>query len=167
MKMDSMKKLYITELRDLYSAEKQIVEAIPKLIKGAAAPELKEAFTSHLEETKEQVKRLENIFSELGEKPTGKMCHGMEGVISEGAELLKEAGDADVLDAGLIAAAQHVEHYEMAGYGSALAHAELLGYTEAAKQLAMTLEEEKAADEKLTKIAMTTINLEAATVTLK
>lgn len=161
MNMDSLQKLYLEELRDLYSAEKQILEALPKMEKGASSTELQAAFREHREQTKEHVTRLEEIFSELSEKPMGKMCHGMAGVIEEGAELLKKKGEPEVLDAGLISAAQHVEHYEIAGYGNARAHAELLGESAAAEKLGLTLGEEKETDEKLTNIAQHSINLEA------
>jgi ferritin-like metal-binding protein YciE len=161
MKLDSLKKLYIEELRDLYSAENQILKALPKMEKAATAPELKEAFRSHLEETKGQVKRLERIFEKLDESPKGKTCKAMEGLVEEGEELLKEKAEPAIRDAGLIAAAQRVEHYEMAGYGTVRTYARLLKETEAEELLQETLDEEGQADKKLNKLAESLINREA------
>ena len=158
--METLQDLFIEELKDLYSAETQITKALPKMVKAATSKDLKLAFASHLEETEEHVARLEQIFETLGKSPKGKKCVGMEGVLKEGAELMKEDAEPDVMDAGLIAAAQHVEHYEMAGYGTVRTYAELLGLSDVAKLLEKTLTEEKTADTKLTKIAAT-INVEA------
>ena len=120
MKLDSLKKLYVEELRDLYSAENQLIKALPKMAKGASSAELKQAFEDHLEQTKEHVERLDEIFSRLDEKPTGKTCKAMKGLIEEGSEMLEEDGEESVIDAGLIGAAQRVEHYEIAAYGTVL-----------------------------------------------
>jgi ferritin-like metal-binding protein YciE len=160
MKMESLQELYIHGLKDLYSAEKQILKALPKMAKAASSDELREGFEAHLEETERQVERLEEIFEELGVSPRGKKCVGMEGLIEEGKELMEEDAEPEVLDAGLIAAAQHVEHYEMAGYGCVRTYAELLGYDEAAKLLQESLDEEGATDKKLTALAQN-INVEA------
>jgi ferritin-like metal-binding protein YciE len=160
MKIDSLQKLYVEELRDLHSAERQIIQALPKMIKGASSPELKAAFEEHLVVTKEQLARLDQIFEKLGQKGTGKKCKGMEGVLAEGKEMLEEDMAPEVLDAALISAAQHVEHYEMAGYGTVRTYAELLGDTEAMNLLQLTLDEEGDADKKLTELAKR-INVEA------
>ncbi len=161
MKLDSLKKLYIEELRDLYSAENQLLKALPKMAKAASAPKLQQAFQSHLEETKNQVTRLQTIFEKLEKSPRGKTCKAMEGLIEEGAELLKEDAEPQILDAALIAAAQRVEHYEIAGYGTVRTYAKLLNDTEAARLLQETLDEEGGADEKLTQLAESLINREA------
>ncbi len=161
MKIDSLEKLFIEELRDLYSAENQILKALPKMSKAATSPELKAGFDKHLEETKVQVERLEKIFEALGKSPKGKTCKAMQGLVEEGSELMKEDIEPAVLDAGLIAAAQRVEHYEMAGYGTVRTYAKLLKKTEAAKLLDETLAEEKATDEKLNDLAESSINLQA------
>ena len=161
MKIDSLEKLYIEELRDLYSAEKQILKALPKMSKAATSPELKAGFDKHLEETRGHVERLEQIFEALGKSPKGKTCKAMEGLVEEGSELMKEDIEPAVLDAGLIAAAQRVEHYEMAGYGTVRTYAKLLKHADAAKLLQETLEEEAATDEKLTALAESEINLQA------
>ena len=161
MKIDSLQKLFVEELRDLYSAENQILKALPKMMKAATAPELKAAFEKHLAETKGQVERLETIFEGLGEKPKGKTCKAMEGLVEEGSELMKEDIESAVLDAGLIAAAQRVEHYEMAGYGTVRTYAKLLKNKEAAKLLQATLDEEEATDEALSELAESSINLQA------
>lgn len=160
MKIDSLQKLYIEELRDLHSAERQIIQALPKMVKGATHPDLKAAFEEHLEVSKGHLARLDQIFDKLGKKGTGKKCKGMEGVLAEGKEMLEEDMLPEVLDAALISAAQHVEHYEMAGYGTVRTYAELLGETEAAKLLQQTLDEEGDADKTLTKLAQS-INVEA------
>lgn len=160
-KMSTLEDLYMDLLKDLYSAEKQIVKALPKLAKNAQSPDLQKAFQEHLRQTEGQVERIERIFSELDGSPRGKKCVGMEGLIEEGNELLKEDVEPDVLDAGLIAAAQKVEHYEIAGYGTARAWARRLGYDNAARLLEQTLEEESMANEKLTKIAESHVNMEA------
>ena len=160
MKLDTLRALYIDELKDLYSAENQITKALPKLAKAATNPKLRQGFEEHLEQTKGHVQRLEQIFQGLGEKPTGKTCEGMKGLLKEGDEMAKEEGDTDVLDAGMISAAQRVEHYEIAAYGSVVTYAELLGEGEAAGLLNQTLEEEKETDKKLTQVAKK-INVEA------
>ena len=131
MKLESLQEIFVEELKDLYSAENQIIKALPKMIRKASSKELRSAFESHLLETKEHVKRLETIFEELDEKPKGKTCKGMEGLIKEGAELMDEDAEPEVMDVGLIGAAQKVEHYEIAGYGCVRTYAELLGLTSA------------------------------------
>ena len=153
MKLETMKELLLDELQDLYSAETQITKALPKMAKASSTPDLKHAFESHLQETEGHVQRLETIFKHLKESPKGKTCEGMKGLLKEGDERVKEGGESDGLDAGLISAAQRVEHYEIAAYGSARTYAELLGEDEIVKLLEQTLEEEKAADQKLTKVA--------------
>jgi ferritin-like metal-binding protein YciE len=153
MSVSTMDELLLDELKDIYSAEKQITKALPKMAKGASSPELKDAFQSHLEETRGQIERLDKVFGILGKKGTGKKCHGMEGVLEEGSEVLEESETGPVRDAGLISAAQRVEHYEMAAYGCVIAFAKSLGQNEIAGILAETLEEEKGADSKLGKIA--------------
>ena len=153
MSLGSMQELLLDELKDLYSAEKQITKALPKLAKGTTSPALKQAFESHLEETKGHVQRLEQIFEILGKPARAKTCHGMQGVLEEGSEMLGDTDKGDLRDAGLISAAQRVEHYEMAAYGCVRNYAQLLGLKDVAKLLEQTLEEEKAADEKLTKIS--------------
>ena len=160
-KMATLEDLYTDLLKDLYSAEKQLVKALPKMAKNAQSSDLQKAFQEHLRQTEEQVDRIERIFTEMGGSPRGKKCVGMEGLIEEGNELLQEDVDPNVLDAGLIAAAQKVEHYEIAGYGTARAWAERLGYSSAARLLQQTLEEESTANEKLTKIAESHVNMEA------
>jgi ferritin-like metal-binding protein YciE len=153
MKLETMKELLLDELQDLYSAETQITKALPKMVNASSTNELKKAFASHLQETEGHVQRLEKIFKQLKESPKGKTCEGMKGLLKEGEERIKGGGEEDVLDAGLIAAAQRVEHYEIAAYGSARTYAELLGEPEIAALLDQTLEEEKGADQKLTKVA--------------
>lgn len=154
MKLDNLTKLYIEQLKDIYSAETQLTKALPKLAKSANDTVLKEAFATHLEETKMHVERLESIFQTLERSPRGTKCKGMAGLIEEGEELMKEEDIApDVLDAGLIAAAQRVEHYEIAAYGTVRTFAQRLGYQESADLLQKTLDEEYAADQKLTTIA--------------
>jgi len=162
MELQNLRDLYIDELKDLYSAEKQLVKALPKMAKNATNPELKKAFTDHLTETRGQVTRLERIFETLDASPRGKKCVGMEGLIEEADELLEEDAEEDVLDAGLISKAQHVEHYEMAGYGTVRTYALTLGETEHAALLQQTLDEEEAADKLLSSLAEGCINLEAA-----
>jgi len=158
MKLESLDDLFGHLLQDLYSAEKQITRALPKLVKAVEDPDLAEALESHLEETKEQVIRLEKIFEELDLSPGRKKCKGMEGLLEEGAELIEEEPEPIVLDAGLISAAQRVEHYEISAYGTAVEWARLLGYGKAEKLLQQTLEEESAANEKLTMLAEQGIN---------
>jgi ferritin-like metal-binding protein YciE len=153
MSVKTIDELLLDELKDLYSAEKQITKALPKMAKAAVSPDLKKAFESHLEETQGHVERLDKIFETLGKSPRGKVCHGMEGLLEEGSEVMEEAEKGGVRDAALISAAQRVEHYEMAGYGSVREYANLLGQKQIASLLDETLEEEKAADEKLTGIA--------------
>jgi ferritin-like metal-binding protein YciE len=155
-----MTELFVDELKDLYSAEKQIIRVLPKLAKAATSEDLKQAFLSHLEETNGQVARLDKIFETLGKTPRGKTCVGMKGVLEEGAEVLEDTDKGSVRDAALISAAQRVEHYEMAGYGSVRDFAKMLGQGEIATLLEETLEEEKAADKKLTSIAKQ-VNAEA------
>jgi ferritin-like metal-binding protein YciE len=152
----------VDEIRDIYNAEKQIVKALPKMVKGATSEELRDAFESHLEETQNQVTRLERVFELLDEKPRGKHCAGMAGILEEGSETLEEDAEDSVMDAKLIAGAQRVEHYEITAYGTAIAWAEALGLTEVAGVLGESLAEEKAADEKLSAIAESGIN-DAAT----
>ena len=161
MRLDSLQKLYVEELKDLYSAEKQLLKALPKMAKAASSPALQGAFRDHLEQTKGQVERLERIFEALDKSPKGKKCKAMEGLVEEGAELIGEDADPDVLDAGLIAAAQKVEHYEIAGYGTVRTYAQLLGEDEAANLLQQTLDEEAETDKKLTELAEGLINLQA------
>ena len=161
MHMGSLQDLFVDQLKDLYNAENQLVKALPKLAKSATAEELQTAFTEHLEETKGHVERLTEIFKELGVSPGGKTCKAMKGLVEEGAEMMDEDADPAIMDAGLIAAAQRVEHYEMAGYGCVRSFAKLLGNNQAAKLLQQTLEEEAAADEKLTKLAEKVVNPKA------
>jgi ferritin-like metal-binding protein YciE len=160
MEMETLAELYVDELKDLWSAEKQILKALPKMIKAASARPLKQGFRKHQQQTREHVRRLERIVKSLGESPRGKKCVGMEGLLKEGSELIKERPEADVLDAGLISAAQHVEHYEMAGYGTVRTWARLLGHRDHARVLQQTLNEEGDTDKALTKLAET-INVAA------
>lgn len=161
MSVTNIEELFLSELKDLYSAEKQITKALPKLVKAATSEDLREAFQSHLEETEGQIERLEQIAEQMGKKLTGKTCEGMKGVLEEGTEVVEETEKGtSVRDAGLITAAQRVEHYEMAGYGGVIAYAKLLGLNDAVALLQETLEEEKAADQKLTKLSQT-INKQA------
>ena len=160
MKQNALRGLYIDELKDLYSAETQLVTALPKMAKAATSPNLKAGFEKHLRQTEEHVSRLEGIFKALGENPKGKTCKGMKGLIEEGKEMIEEDPGDEELDAGLIAAAQRVEHYEIAGYGCVRTYAELLEEDDAVSILEKTLNEEKETDEKLTELAQQ-INLEA------
>ena len=153
MAAKGLKELYIDELKDLYNAENQLVKALPKLAKAASSPKLKQGFEEHLEQTKGHVSRLEEIFEALSESTKGKKCKGMEGLIEEGSEMTEEDFEGAVLDAGLIGAAQRVEHYEIAGYGTARAFAEVLGESEHVSLLEATLTEEEQTDEKLTKLS--------------
>jgi ferritin-like metal-binding protein YciE len=162
MKLASLRDLYVSELKDLHSAENQILKALPKMAEAASSSELQDAFREHLEQTKVHVQRLEQIFDKLDTSPKGKKCLAMEGLIEEGKELTEEDVDPEVLDAGLISAAQKVEHYEMAGYGCVRTYAQLLGDDEAAGLLQQTLREESETDKKLTALADAVINLEAA-----
>ena len=161
MKLDTLKDLYILELKDLYSAEKQIIVALPKMAKAATNAKLAAGFKEHLEQTKEHAARLEKILTSHGQTTRGPKCLGMEGALKEGAEMIAEEADEEVRDAGLIGAAQRVEHYEMAGYGCARTYAELLGDKEGAKLLQTTLNEEADTDKKLSKLATSVINLAA------
>lgn len=151
--LNNLQELFIHELRDLYNAETQLVTALPRMAQSAHSTELKEAFNHHLDQTRNHVTRLDKIFSDLGTTGTGKQCEAMKGLIKEGEEVLNAGGDTAVKDAALIAAAQRVEHYEIAGYGVARTFAEELGYDDAAKLLQKTLDEEGNADKKLTKLA--------------
>ncbi len=159
---NTLRDLYINELRDLYSAETQLIDALPVMAEAATSPELKLAFTSHLEETRGHAERLERIFAQLGEEPSGETCAAMKGLIKEGSEYAEAGGDDHVRDAGIIGAAQRVEHYEIAAYGTARALAMRLGETDAAEILQQTLDEESAADETLTDIAESEVNELAA-----
>lgn len=161
MTMDSMQKLYLEELRDLYSAERQLVDALPAMAEAASHEMLRTAFEQHLAQTREQVVRLEKIFDNLGEQPTGKHCKGMEGLIEEGRSVMQEDGDPDVKDAAMIAAAQRVEHYEIAAYGSVRTYATQLGLRDHAEILQRTLDEESNTDKRLTQIALNRVNRDA------
>jgi len=161
MLKDSLRQLYINELKDLYNAETQLVKALPKMAKASSNAELRQGFEEHLRQTSEHVSRLEQIFDMLGEKATGKKCLGMDGLVKEGAEVLSEDYEGAVMDAAIIGAAQRVEHYEIAGYGTARTFAETLGENEHISLLEQTLEEEKQTDEKLTQLAEE-INSQAA-----
>jgi ferritin-like metal-binding protein YciE len=161
MSLHTMEDLLVHELKDLLSAENQLVKALPKMAKAASSPELQQAFEDHLEETKQQVERLQSAFEELEVSGRGKKCKAMEGLIEEGKEIVDEDADDNVKDAALIAAAQKVEHYEIAGYGTAIAFAKILGNEKVAEILVESLEEEKAADSKLTELAESQVNLQA------
>ena len=153
MTADTLRELYVDELKDLYSAEKQLLRALPKMAKASTSEELRAGFEEHLEQTKGHVERLKEVFSALGEKPGGKKCKGMEGLVAEGAEVMGEDFEDDVMDAAIIAAAQRVEHYEIAGYGTVCAYAKILGEDEQLELLQQTLQEEKETAEKLTELA--------------
>jgi len=161
MKENRLKHLYVEELKDLFSAENQLLKALPKMAKASTSEDLRAAFEEHLEQTKEHVARLERIFKALDESPSGKKCKGMAGLLEEGAEMVAEDPDPEELDAGLISAAQRVEHYEMAGYGCVSAYAKRLGEDRALSLLMQTLDEEKETDKKLTQLSAR-INVEAA-----
>jgi ferritin-like metal-binding protein YciE len=161
MKLDSLHKLFVEELRDVYNAENQLLKALPKMAKSASSEELKQAFEDHLQETNEHVERLEEIFKGLDEKAKGKTCHAMKGLIEEGSEILEEEGEESVLDAGIIAAAQKVEHYEIATYGTLRTWANLLGEDDAAELLQQTLDEEGDTDKRLNDLAEDIVNPEA------
>lgn len=161
MKLESLKDLYIEQLKDLYSAETQLVEALPKMAEAATATDLKRGFLDHLKQTQEHVKRLERIFKGLNEDPEGETCKGMEGLIKEGSQMAKMKGEDAARDAGLIAAAQRVEHYEIAAYGTVRTYAELLGHDEHLTLLEKTLNEEEETDERLTQLAESHINEDA------
>jgi ferritin-like metal-binding protein YciE len=158
MPLDSMQDLFLNELKDVYNAEKQIIRALPRMVRAADAPALQQAFTKHLRETEGQVQRLERVFKSLGHAARGKKCKGMEGIIDEGKEILEEEGAPEVIDAALIAAAQRVEHYEIAAYGCLRTYAQLLGLDEADRLLQQTLEEEEATDKALTALGEGGIN---------
>lgn len=162
MALNTLQDLFTHELKDLYSAETQITKALPKLVKAASTPDLQNAFDEHLQVTEEHVRRLEKIAGQLGLPLRGQKCKGMEGLLEEGSELIQEEPEDWVLDAGLIGAAQRVEHYEIAAYGTARDHAETLGLYEAARMLQQTLDEEGQADKKLTALALSAINAMAA-----
>ena len=153
MSVNTIEKLFVEELKDLYSAENQITKALPKLVEAASSKELQSALQHHLKETEEHVRRLEKVFEILGASPKGKTCDGMKGILSEGSEALKETDEGDVRDAALISGAQRVEHYEMAAYGTVRSYAERLKQKQIVQLLEETLEEERAADKKLTDIS--------------
>jgi ferritin-like metal-binding protein YciE len=161
MRLDSMENLFLHEIKDLHNAEKQLTKALPKMAKAAHSDELRQLIEEHLEETKNQLERLEQILQKLGKPARGSHCAGMEGLIAEGEKLMDEAGEESVKDAGLIGAAQRVEHYEIASYGCARTFAEMLGLMDAAELLQISLDEEKAADEKLNQLAMSRVNAQA------
>lgn len=161
MNIETMMDLYIGELQDIYNAEKQLIKALPKMARSARSSALADAFESHLAETRQQAERLERIFKDLDRKAAGETCQAMQGLISEGQEVLDAKGDDAVRDAGIIVAAQKVEHYEIAGYGSLCAFAQLLGRSQDFAQLKKSLDEEKAADRKLTELAEDAINADA------
>ena len=162
MEIESLQELMIEEMRDLYSAENQLIKAMPKMAKKASNPQLKKAFESHLRETEGQVKRLQQIFEKLGKKPTGKKCAAMEGLIEEAKDMMGEDMEQDTMDAALISAAQKVEHYEIASYGTVRTWAHLIGDDQTAKLLQQTLDEEGKTDKLLTELAESSINVEAA-----
>jgi ferritin-like metal-binding protein YciE len=162
MALESLQELYVEQLRDLYSAENQILKALPKMVDKASHPQLKDGFQLHLTQTKEHVRRLEQIFQRLGEKAEGVTCVGMQGLLKEGEKTMKEKADSDVLDAALIADAQRVEHYEIAGYGTVRTYANMLGRREDVTLLQQTLDEEGQTDQKLTQLAESAINVDAA-----
>lgn len=164
MSVESLEKLLVHDLKDLYSAEKQLLQALPRMAKAATEPELKQAFEKHEKQTEEHVRRIEKIFERLEGRPAGKRCKGMEGLIEEGKEILEEDMPDPIRNAALIAAAQKVEHYEMAAYGTAREFAERLGMTEAASLLQKTLEEEEQTDKLLTDIAERRVNAQAESV---
>ncbi len=164
MELETLKDLYVHELKDLYSAENQLIKALPKMAKAAKNRQLSAAFNQHLEQTKRHAKRLEQILKKQGESTRGPKCEGMEGLIAEGDKMAKEDAEDEVRDAGLIAAAQRVEHYEIAGYGCARTYAQLLSDKTGARLLNTTINEEGAADKKLTKLARSVINLRAKKV---
>jgi len=162
MKITSLEDLLTDELKDLYSAENQLVKALPKMAKTAQSKELRAAFEEHLRQTQNQVERLERVAKDLGVSPKGKKCVGMEGLIEEGKEIMTNGEEVSSMEAGMIGAAQKVEHYEIAAYGTAIAHARQLGFNNVASILEKTLEEEKLTDEKLTKLAENQVNVQAA-----
>jgi ferritin-like metal-binding protein YciE len=161
MAIETLQDLYVHELKDIYSAEKQILQALPRMAKGASHDELRQAFEDHQRVTEEQVRRLDTIFDDLGHKPEGQKCKGMEGLIEEGKDMLEEKADPDVRDAGLIAAAQRVEHYEIAAYGTARTYARQLGLDKHVDLLQRTLDEEGETDKRLTQLAENRVNTDA------
>lgn len=161
MALANLQDLYLEQLRDLYDAEDQIIDALPEMIEGVSSEKLRTAFEEHLEETRDQSERLERIFQRHGEDPSGETCEGMRGLLEEGSEMVEMDGDSDAVDAGIIAAAQRVEHYEIGGYGTARQYAQQLGEGDDVGLLDETLSEEKSADEELTEIATETINRQA------
>ncbi len=161
-KIETLENLLLHELKDIYHAEKQLVKMLPKVARKASSPELKEAIETHAEETEQQVARLEKVFELLGQPAKGVRCKGMEGILEEGQELFKHKADPETLDAGIIMAAQKVEHYEIAAYGSAATWAEMLGRSDVKRLLGQTLQEEESADEKLTMLAQSGINQSSA-----
>lgn len=161
MKLESLKDLYLEQLKDLHSAETQLIDALPKMAEAASSPDLRKAFNDHLRQTNEHVRRLERIFQDLQESPGGHTCEGMKGLIKEGEQMIHQRGEPSVIDAGLIAAAQRVEHYEIAGYGTLRTYAELLGRNEHVSLLERTLREEEETDERLTELAESHVNQEA------
>ena len=165
MKLQSLFDLYVTELHDLYDTENQIIKALPKMIEGASSEELRKAFEEHLDQTRLHLNRLEDVFDMHSEKPKGESCEGMAGIIKEGRDLLKQDAVNIVRDAALISAAQRVEHYEIAVYGCVRTYAEQLGFDRAARILQQTLQEEEEMDKRLTSIAQSRINVEAARTT--
>jgi ferritin-like metal-binding protein YciE len=164
MALETLRDLFLNELRDMYHAEKQLVRALPRMAKAADSEELRQAFQKHLGETEGQVKRLEGVFQSLGETARGKRCQGMEGIVEEGKEILEEEGQEPVIDAALIASAQKVEHYEIASYGCLITYADLLGEREASRLLKQNLAEEEATDKALSQLAERSINQAAAAV---
>lgn len=161
MKVDSLKKLYIEQLKDIFSAETMISENLPKMINAASSKELQNAFKEHLEVTRKQIDRLQEIFDNMNETTQGRKCAAMEGIIRESEELLSNSTDPEAIDAGLISSAQRIEHYEIAGYGTLRTYAEILGDEDARDLLQTTLDEEKKTDKKLTELAVSSINIEA------
>ena len=161
MQMDNLQELLVEEMRDVYHAEGQLLKALPKMAKKATNPKLKKAFETHLRETEVQIQRLEQAFEKLGEKARGKKCHGMEGLIEEGKEMMSEDMDDDVMDAALISAAQKVEHYEIASYGTLRTWANLMGLRDVERLLQQNLDEEGKTDKLLTQLAESEINIEA------
>ncbi len=161
MKLESLRELFITELQDTYDAEQQIVKSLPKMMEKCSHEPLKQGFQMHLDQTRQQVNRLERCFQQLGYKARGEHCDGMEGIIKEGEHLVKKGGDPSAIDAGLIASAQKVEHYEIASYGTLCTYAEMLGENECLNLLKQTLAEEKETDKKLTDLAMRMVNVDA------
>jgi ferritin-like metal-binding protein YciE len=164
MALETLRDLFLNELRDMYHAEKQLVRALPRMAKAADSVELRQAIEKHLGETENQVVRLERVFQSLGQAARGKRCQGMEGIVEEGKEMLEEEGQEPVIDAAIIAAAQKVEHYEIASYGCLITYADLLGENESSRLLKQNLAEEEATDKALTELAQRSINQAAAAV---